>query len=265
MKMFWWSAHSERVQAHVRVRTSDQSHVSNVVALIRYFGLRMALIFFLIKACGGVTTGPSDTSDSNEAASTSTGASTEEDGEEDVVDEPVKPFANLSPGLSICEYFSLTLDYKETGTITSPDFPNHYGNHSQCSMLLSACPLCRINIKVNVLQLVTCDKKKRSKSNETTAPKKKPSCQTNCDFLLVEDPHYSILGDSYVILQGSGGGPYEYTSISNDVRLIFCGTSNYVAPKRFKITYDVIDFKVANVTGSPNNRGVINSPNFPET
>ena len=95
-----------------------------------------------------MTTGPSDTSDSNEAASTSTGASTEEEGEEDVVDEPVKPFANLSPGLSICEYFSLTLDYKETGTITSPDFPNHYGNHSQCSMLLSACPLCRINIKV---------------------------------------------------------------------------------------------------------------------
>ena len=95
-----------------------------------------------------MTTGPSDTSDSNEAASTSTGASTEEEGEDDVVDEPVKPFANLSPGLSICEYFSLTLDYKETGTITSPDFPNHYGNHSQCSMLLSACPLCRINIKV---------------------------------------------------------------------------------------------------------------------
>ena len=53
MKMFWWSAHSERVQAHVRVRTSDQSHVSNVVALIRYFGLRMALIFFLIKGKTG--------------------------------------------------------------------------------------------------------------------------------------------------------------------------------------------------------------------
>ena len=76
---------------------------------------------------------------------------------------------------------------------------------------------------------------------------------------------WRVLIDRGFHKQGSGGGPYEYTSISNDVRLIFCGTSNYVAPKRFKITYDVIDFKVANVTGSPNNRGVINSPNFPET
>merc|ERR1712168_689378 len=102
-----------------------------------------------MRGCGGVTTGPSDSTNSLQDSPPlpSTEASKEE-AEVHPKAHPVKPFVNLSPGLSICEYFSLTLDYKETGTITSPDFPNHYGNHSQCSMLLSACPLCRINIKV---------------------------------------------------------------------------------------------------------------------
>ena len=123
-------------------------HVTIVVQATNFYS-RFSLfpcslyLYFIDSACGGVTTGPSETAESNEATSTSSSTETASEDE-----EPAKPFANLSPGLSICEYFSLTLDYKETGTITSPDFPNHYGNHSQCSMLLSACPLCRINIKV---------------------------------------------------------------------------------------------------------------------
>ena len=109
----------------------------NSDADIRTFLVNSSVFLLCKLACGGVTTGPSESSESNEA-------SMEEAKEASLP----KPLANLSPGLSICEYFSLTLDYKETGTITSPDFPNHYGNHSQCSMLLSACPLCRISIKV---------------------------------------------------------------------------------------------------------------------